>query len=228
MKKRVYARSTKPSSKAVVQKKARTSNVIRLGRPTAIARSRYHKTKLTYAQYFSLDPALSTAAVQVFTANGLYDPDITGTGHQPAGFDQYMALYGEYIVTGSWIKVTAFNSDTNVGQVLGVTFCDKSTTSADTRVYIEGGNSKYFGMGTTAADGVKSITHYANIRSVSTQDIFNEDNFAGTASANPTDTHYWHIWGYAIDDGSNTSPIRCLAEIQYEVYFRDPALTALS
>ena len=37
--------------------------------------------------------------------NSLFDPDQTGTGHQPYYFDQFAALYNRYTVLGS--KLTA-------------------------------------------------------------------------------------------------------------------------
>lgn len=33
-----------------------------------------------------------------FSLNGLYDPDVSGTGHQPRGFDQWAALFKRYKV----------------------------------------------------------------------------------------------------------------------------------
>jgi len=43
----------------------------------------------------------------------MYDPDITGTGHQPAGFDQMMLSYEHYIVTRARIWATAHNGTSN-------------------------------------------------------------------------------------------------------------------
>jgi len=39
-----------------------------------------------------------------FSLNSLYDPDITGVGHQPYGFDQMAALYSNYIVESASIQ----------------------------------------------------------------------------------------------------------------------------
>lgn len=41
---------------------------------------------------------------RVFYANGLYDPDITGTGHQPQGYDQWGDLYRTATVLKSKIS----------------------------------------------------------------------------------------------------------------------------
>jgi len=43
----------------------------------------------------------------VFRLNSLYDPDFTYTGHQPYGFDQLAAIYGQYIADRVDIEVIA-------------------------------------------------------------------------------------------------------------------------
>jgi len=41
-----------------------------------------------------------------FSVNGLFDVDLSGSGHQPYLFDQYMAIYQKYDVLASKITVT--------------------------------------------------------------------------------------------------------------------------
>jgi len=63
-------------------------------------------TRLRYFSVFTLNPgAAGSAGVQVFSANGLYDPDITSTGHQPRGFDQSSAMYKTFQVIKRMITV---------------------------------------------------------------------------------------------------------------------------
>ncbi len=45
----------------------------------------------------------------IFRGNNIFDPDQTGVGQQPYGFDQMAALYKSYRVLGSELSVT-FNS----------------------------------------------------------------------------------------------------------------------
>jgi hypothetical protein len=40
----------------------------------------------------------ATSHIQVFRGNSLFDPDLSGTGGQPLGFDQLKLLYGNYYV----------------------------------------------------------------------------------------------------------------------------------
>lgn len=68
-------------------------------------------TKLKYVSQTSLNPTASFAAHHFFSANNIYDPDFTGTGHQPLGYDQYAALYEQYHVRQAYAKVTFMSAD---------------------------------------------------------------------------------------------------------------------
>lgn len=50
-------------------------------------------------------PITSGNGSYLFSANGLFKPNITGAGRQPYYFDQLMALYNYYTVTSSSIEV---------------------------------------------------------------------------------------------------------------------------
>jgi len=45
-------------------------------------------------------------AEQSYRLNSLYDPDVTGGGHQPYGFDQVFALYNRYRVDKVVFRIT--------------------------------------------------------------------------------------------------------------------------
>jgi hypothetical protein len=64
------------------------------------------RTRLRYTDTFtvttSAGPGIGNA---VFNLNGLFDPDSTGAGHQPMGFDQLASLYNRYRVYKTWWTV---------------------------------------------------------------------------------------------------------------------------
>lgn len=76
-----------------------------VGRPI-IADS--HITQLTYSTDFTF--ATTGATTQVMSHNSLYDPDVTGTGHQPRGFDQLAALYKRYYVYAARLDLQVLNN----------------------------------------------------------------------------------------------------------------------
>lgn len=61
--------------------------------PRYMCRLRYAQTKT-----YTTGAAGVSGTENAFSLNSLYDPDITGVGHQPYGFDQVAALYSKYIV----------------------------------------------------------------------------------------------------------------------------------
>ncbi len=73
--------------------------------------------RLRYAQEITLDAPSGLVSEHLFVANGMYDPDYTGTGHQPSNFDQWMNVYDHYTVLGS--RIVARYMPTNGGSIAG-------------------------------------------------------------------------------------------------------------
>jgi len=66
------------------------------------------KTKLRYASSITSSTTATTgvaALVRLWNLGSLYDPDATGFGHFPYGFDQLKVLYYKYLVTGVRFKI---------------------------------------------------------------------------------------------------------------------------
>jgi len=61
---------------------------------------------------FSASPA---PAAQTYRMNSLFDPNLTGVGHQPSYFDNLAAIYGRYIVLGYSVKAEINNHTTTAG-----------------------------------------------------------------------------------------------------------------
>lgn len=61
--------------------------------------------KMRYASTDVLQLSNALQAQKVFCLNGCFDPDTTGIGHQPLGFDEMMAKYNKYCVLGAKVMV---------------------------------------------------------------------------------------------------------------------------
>lgn len=73
-------------------------------------------TTLTYTDHATITAIAGVIGTYTFAANGLYDPNITGTGHQPRYFDTFCganntsAPYGSYVVRAARAKVEAMSA----------------------------------------------------------------------------------------------------------------------
>lgn len=224
-------RSGRIPYKRAVKKQTTVSN--RSGNTISLPRLPFTWTNLIYCDFpYTLNPgAAGTAGVQVVSANGLYDVDITGVGHQPTGFDQFMALYNNYTVTEAEIEVTYFNSDTTNQQTVGISVQDLATTTDDVRRYIENGNcvSKMVGNATGAASNQSTLKMKVRLADFfRNRSILRDDIFQGTASTNPTEGLFFHVFAAPLDVTANASPVYARIIIRYKVMFRDPTLNVLS
>lgn len=230
-----------PSKKRQAPKKVRAKSYKRQkvkygatkrGFSTNIARPLGKKlnAKFRYSDSISINPgAAGAAGVHVFSANGLYDPDVTSTGHQPTGFDEVSALYDHYTVT--WVKIRCFflNGDTTYSGICGISLKDNANVETDWRAYDESGLSN---TGVALIQGGQSdplvLEHEVTLSEfLGRPNILSEDDLRGTPSTNPTEQAYWHVWvapGVSQDMAAST----VIVEMEYMAIFTEPKIVGLS
>lgn len=93
---------------------------------------------LRYSEIFTSAPGAGAINVTQYRANSLFDPSFTFIGHQPRGFDQWMALYDHFVVIYSTIRVEFSQTDpaTNNGIVI-LAVRDTNVASAALNTYRE-------------------------------------------------------------------------------------------
>jgi len=125
------------------------------GRITGLSRSDFGfpdrlRTKLHYCDVVQLSASAGSPGLWQFRMNSMFDPDYTGTGHQPQWFDQLSAVYTYATINSSKIKVTfipANVSDTEANDkgpyICGITTVSGTTTfgAATYAALLEDGNS---------------------------------------------------------------------------------------
>lgn len=105
--KRTYGGKRKMALRRAVNRKAANLRPMRLGRSLWPARL---YCKMVYYDTVLLTDEVLSYAEYVFSLNSIYDPDVTGTGHQPRGADQWGVLYREYMVRGARYNVQFYAS----------------------------------------------------------------------------------------------------------------------
>lgn len=94
--------------------------------------------KLRYVENISLDGGSGSSAINVFRANSIYDPNYTGTGHQPMYRDNYAAIYEDYRVNYATITMVALGTHIT------------NTTTAETAAGTTTGANQFFTSGERA------------------------------------------------------------------------------
>lgn len=231
MAKRKFYRARRRLTKRRRRRRRSGSNFLRtigpgLTHATPIGKKFVLRTRYV-ANAQSVNPGTGgTSATLVYSLNGLYDPEITATGHQPLGFDQFIGtLYNHYTVVGARVRVTAHNNDTAVGQILLLQIKDTATTSADIEDMIENSLNRYTVLAPEGSGGsckTMSINFSAKkFFSVGKGALVGNDLYRGDSASNPQEQAYLHVTGKPLS-GTDTADIRFIIDIQYIAVLTEP------
>jgi len=213
--KRARTSTTVRSRTAPSRNKSRVSLITRQPRgfnagfpPQLRLRHKYVEAEITFAS------TTGSVASYLFSCNGMYDPNITSTGHQPVYFDQTSAIYNHYTVVRSFIRVKfthgsgaspyllglAIDDDTSPASTVN-TFAEQSTA---TMTPVNGGITTPYTVLTKSWDAVKYFgpNPMAN------------DSLQGSGSANPSEQSYYAIQLKAQGAGSISGQLT--VEIWYD------------
>lgn len=67
------------------------------------------KCKMNYLNSYTITATTGATASYQFRGNSVFDPDQSGTGTQPSCYDDMAAIYNDYTVLSSAIRITAIN-----------------------------------------------------------------------------------------------------------------------
>lgn len=176
-------------------------------------------------------PTSGNAVTYFFSANGMFDPNITGTGHQPIGFDQMMLMYEQCTVIKSSIQVT-FNIGPGLTVNAGVALFPDASGLTNPSQLVENGLMRYItltsGSSTFQNQHMRTtvrldcdVARYFGRRGVRV--LLNDDNLLTTAAANPVEQVYFGIVAWQISpDGTTTTAIGFDVLISFDVIYWEP------
>lgn len=177
---------------------------------------------LKYSQQISLTSVAGALATHIFSGNSCFDPDVTGTGHQPYWFDQWAAFYADYTTLGSRVKITPCDQQpTAQGKVITLVPSDGKAAfgSSNTDLIIEQPYAKT--MVYQASSNLPQMTSYMSTGKIYglRKDRVNTDSiFIASTGSSPTGEWYWHIGMNPMASTTNVS-VELLVEITYYVKF---------
>ena len=181
---------------------------------------------LRYADYFSLTTTSGAVNTYVLSANGMFDPNITGTGHQPAGFDQMMLSYEHYTVRTARITASFINQNTFTFPTCAVSVRAGTTPVTNIQQIVEDGmlvSQRLLGANSTSSICLlKTACNVAKFGGVS--NLLDNPDYKGTIAANPVEQSYFHVQTWSND--ASTSIVTVEVVIEYVATFTEPrALT---
>lgn len=158
----------------------------------------------------------------VFSANGLYDPNITGTGHQPAGFDQMMIFFDHYVVENVKATVTWLNQTTNAVAQIALSLNSTVTPTTDYTILSESGYCIRDILNVLGSnDAIKTTALTCNLpRFQGVSKIRDDPELWGAAASNPTEQSYFNLSAY--DIGGGTSTLRFQILMEFDAWFIEP------
>lgn len=182
--------------------------------------------KLKYAEQFTINPAVGTVGTYVFSANGLYDPNITGFGHQPYGFDQLCALYDHYVVLASKITFTVFTGSNTDTFSIGIKLDDDASITTTPNALLEQPYFKFVNVtngGNAANRVINSVTKtFSANRFFKIKNPSMKDTLEGNSSSNPSEGAFFTCCLVPVDTSQDLTTYTCQAIVEYIAKFSEP------
>lgn len=186
--------------------------------------------KLRYADLITLNGTVNTPANRVYKLNSPYDPDHTGVGSQPAGFDQWMALYNKCTVIGAKIKLTALstNSSSITGRaVFGMYMRNNASVAGtvnDALVKSRATWRALSAIGGGPATGFTMLKWSARkFWGIPRKDsLIGRSEYNCTASADPNTIAYLVAFACGPNESADPDPVDMMITIDYICVFTEP------
>lgn len=125
--KKAYRKRGRTRTKKRVYRKSR--NFIKT---THLPFGQSQKVRHRYLENLQLSTTLGAPNVYTFQVNSLYDPNLTGSGHQPLGRDQMAAIFQTYCVIGAKVRFKCWNRDADEFMGIGLYLSETSTSPLGT------------------------------------------------------------------------------------------------
>jgi hypothetical protein len=189
--------------------------------------------ELPYADHLRLTPSTSVS-YYLYRATDVFDPDYTGTGHQPLGFDQYMQFYNHFVVLEAHCTVHFISESTEPASgaaLVGLRLGASTTTYSTIQEFMEDPWSSWGYLQSSPFGHVKlertfrSSDFYGLDRST----LVSSSTFWGSASASPAEEAYFQVAVFSQNPGTTdcvTLPV--FVQIHYTALLTEPKLLAQS
>jgi len=178
--------------------------------------------KLVYNDFRAV-VAAGNQATYVYRLNSVFDPDFTGVGGQPAGFDQLKALYGRYRVMACKVRISCASMTSGGSVFLAAAPVDNNALAsiAEDVASLRHAVSQVASFGSKVAV-VEKVYHIGELLGYSDEAVLGNTNMDALVTGNPGFQQYLLI---AVETTGVTDQIELETELTY--YTRMEVATAV-
>ena len=187
------------------------------------------KVRLRYADSKTYTSTV-TAVKQVYRGNGPFDPDLTGTGHQPLGLDEYFKAYSAMRCMGSSIKIWISNETAGTHAMVALQATSSEDVSPATIFpYFEYGRAKVLQVaGDNEAQGIMRMSQStAAMLGRTDAEVKANADFSSSTGGLPSQAWLWRIASQNVDLSTSTV-LRITVQLLYTIVFFQKKLLAES
>lgn len=159
--------------------------------------------------------------------NSVFDPDQTGTGHQPLYRDTFAAIYDQYAVVSAAASVTFVNTS-STPILVGLVTEDDTSSSTDHHVLIEQAQGLHRMLPSQSGSlSTHTFTHKWSAKRNLRIDPFKSETYKTAVGSNPSEESDLLIWGTTAD-GSSSATFAVDVTMVYEVLWTELSTPTLS
>ena len=184
------------------------------------------RTTLVYFEQINF-VAVTTPQLYIFRGNGPYDPNQTGTGSQPVGYDNLATFYSSIGTVASRITITLMNNTQTVVQLALAPTLASNTVSSYEQLRYFGKAVKLLDLDGTSRGGRSHGKIIHTGVSVAVVGKPWDNDFSSLVTAVPYQQWYWTIAFQNSDQASNLS-VNMQVTLEYDVVYSAPKFVTLS
>jgi hypothetical protein len=180
------------------------------------------RVSMAYVSRLRLQTAAGSVNTYQFRLNSLYDPDFTGTGHQPMGYDQWELFYNHYVVTKCAYEIEILDTSGTINLQSTVAFhvSDDTTIPSDIETLAElGAQTSLVSLyGPTVIRGDVDIADFYRRPKNS---ITLDSELRALVGTNPTDTVFGSLVSQTNTQASNGT-LDVIVKLVFTSVFMEP------
>lgn len=181
--------------------------------------------KMRYCETITLNAGTAGTAGHIFRCNSIFDPNQSGTGHQPLSHDQWALFYNHYRVFGSKITVHFSATNANAPMLAGVYLNDDLNAPASGLVhnYIESGRGRWKLLDNNGgpSNGVVRLNYSAK-KFHNRVDVKDCTDLKASFGSNPSEEAFFFIWAGSQESATDPGPVYATVIIDYIVGLEEP------